>query len=301
MTLGSAIRQGFSVTRRAGTGIWVLFLANLGLAALAALPIYRGILGFTGHSLMTQELLRAFSTDWFRDFTMARPGALDNYAAIILNLGLLSILVNALLVGGVLAHFREPDLPQGPFAFFRDARRYAWRMVRLMLIGLFCYWLVFLALHQGLTRLTRRWTVAALDDRPVFWINLAISLATLAGVIFVNLVIDYARVTLVLEEESSAVVAFLSSLGFSLRRLRKALGVYAVPSLLGIALLGIYRLVVPWSFINASLGSAGWSHLREPLVLALLFFGQQAIMWCRYWFRVATWASEWSYCSSAHH
>lgn len=301
MKVGSAIRQGFSVTRRAGTGIWVLFLANLGLAALAALPIYRGILSFTGHSLMTQELLRGFSTDWFTDFTAVRPGAWDNYAATIANFGLLSILVNALLVGGVLAHFREPDLPQGPFAFFRDAGRYAWRMVRLMVIGLICYWLVFLVLHEGLTRLTRRWTAAALDDRPVFWIDLAVNLVTLLGVIFVNLVIDYARVTLVLEEESSAVAAFLFSLGFSLHRLWKALAVYAVPSLLGIALLGIYRLIVPWSFINAALGSAAWSHLREPLVLALLFFGQQAIMWCRYGFRVATWASEWSYFSGVDH
>jgi len=123
---------------------------------------------------------------------------------------------------------------------------------------------------------------------------------TVVGLIFVNLVMDYARVNLVREEETSAVLAFLSSLGFSLSRLRKALAVYAIPSLLGVALLVVYRLVVPWSLVNESLGSTGWSHLREPLVLALLFFGQQAIMLGRYWFRVATWASEWSYCSGAH-
>ena len=300
MTVRSAIRQGFSVTRRAGTGVWVLFLANLALAALAALPIYRGILGFTGHGLMTQELLRGFSSDWFTDFTISRPGVWDHYAVMIANVGLLAILVNAILAGGVLAHFRDPDLPQGPFAFFRDAGRYAWRMVRLMIIGLICYWLVFLVLNQGFARLTRRWTVAALDDRPVFWINLGIGLVTVVGLLFVNLVMDYARVNLVREEETSAVLAFLSSLGFSLSRLRKALAVYAIPSLLGVGLLVVYRLVVPWSFVNESLGSAGWSHLREPLVLALLFFGQQAIMLGRYWFRVAAWASEWSYCGGAN-
>jgi hypothetical protein len=299
MTVGSAIRQGFTVTRRAGTGVWALFLANLALAALAALPIYRGILGFTGHSLMTQELLRGFSTDWFTDFTFKRPGVWDHYALIIANVGLVAILVNAILAGGVLARFRDPGLPQGPFAFFRDVGRYAWRMVRLMIIGLICYWLVFLALNQGLTRLTRRWTENALDDRPVFWINLVVGLVTVVGLIFVNLVMDYARVNLVRKDETSAVAAFLSSLGFSLRRLWKALTVYAVPSLLGIGLLVVYRLVVPWGFVNQSLGSVAWSHLREPLVLALLFIGQQVIMWGRYWFRVATWASEWSYSASA--
>jgi hypothetical protein len=41
MTVGSAITQGFSVARRAGTGVWILLLANLALAALAALPLLR--------------------------------------------------------------------------------------------------------------------------------------------------------------------------------------------------------------------------------------------------------------------
>ena len=299
MTIGSALKQGFSVARRTGTAVWVLFLANLALAALAAWPIYRGILSFTGHSLMTQELLRGFSTDWFTDISMARPGVWEQYAFTIANVGLLSILVNSLLAGGVLAHFRTPELPQGFFIFFRDAGRFAWRMVRLMFVGLVCYWLVFLATTQGLERLARRWTTEALDDRPVFWVNLVISFLTLFGLLFVNLVMDYARVTLVWKEETSAVAAFLSSLGFSLGRFRKALAVYALPSLAGITLLGVYRLVTPWGHIQTSLSSPAGSHLRESIILALLFLGQQVIMWGRYWFRVATWASEWAYRAGA--
>jgi hypothetical protein len=63
-----------------------------------------------------------------------------------------------------------------------------------------------------------------------------------------------------------------------------------------LALLGVYRLVFPWEFINATI--AGGSHIREPLALAGLFVVQQVVMLGRYWFRVATWASEWSYYSS---
>jgi len=299
MSIGSALKQGFSVARRASTGVWILFLANLALAALAALPIYRDILSFTGHSLMTRQLLRGFSTDWFTDFSMAKPGAWEGYAFTIANVGLLSILLNSLLAGGVLAHFRTPELTQGPLDFFRDAGRYAWRMIRLMIIGLIGYWLVFLATTQGLERLTRHWMSEALDDRPVFWVNLGISAVMLLGLLFVNLVMDYARVTLVWKDETSAIAAFFSSLGFSIGRFGKALAVYAVPSLLGLALLGVYRLVTPWGHIQSALGSPAWSHMREPLILALLFFGQQIIMWGRYWFRVATWASEWSYCAGA--
>ncbi len=298
MTAGTAIKQGFRMTRRADRAVWILFLANLAVAAVAGLPIYRGILRFTGHSLMSGELARGFSVDWLTDFIINSSGSLNRYALAIAYLGLLSIVVNSILSGGVLARFRQPDLIPPSAGFFRDTLRYAWRMVRLMIIGLVGYWLVFRFLYQGLNGLIDKWMRDVLDDRPVFWAHLAVGVLVVAGLVFVNLVMDYARVNLVLRDESSAVAAFLSSLGFSLRRLRKALIVYAIPALLGLVLLGIYRLVVPWEFINTSLGASGGWPYREPLVLALLFIGQQVVMLGRYWFRVATWASEWSYYTS---
>jgi hypothetical protein len=294
MNMGAAIKKGFHVSRRSGTGVWVLFLINLGLAALAALPIYNGILRFNGHSLMSRELLRGFSVDWLTDFRINSEGSLERYALAITSLGLLAILVNAVLSGGVLARFRDPALPQGLGDFCHDTARYAWRMIRLMMIGLICYWIVFRLLNQGLDDLVNKWTRDSLDDRPAFWSHLTVAVLTILGLILVNVVMDYARVKLVLDDETSVIAAFLGSLGFSVRRFGQAVFVYGVPSILGLALLGFYRLVVPWGQINASLGgSAGWRY-KEPLVLALLFIGQQAIMFGRYWFRVATWASEWS-------
>ena len=53
MSVGSSVRQGLPITRRSGSAVWILFLANLGIAALAGFPIYRGIQRFTGHSLMS--------------------------------------------------------------------------------------------------------------------------------------------------------------------------------------------------------------------------------------------------------
>jgi hypothetical protein len=134
------------------------------------------------------------------------------------------------------------------------------------------------------------------DDRSIFCARLAVSLLVLLGLGFINLVMDYARVRLVLEEGTGAIQAFLASLGFSLGRFRRAIAVYAVPSLFGLAFLGIYRLLFPWEFTNAAI--AGTSHTRELLVLTGLFVVQQFVMFVRYWFRVATWASEWSYYSS---
>jgi hypothetical protein len=305
MTAGAAIRQGLSTARRVRSAVWALFLINLGLAALATLPIYQGIMRFTSHSLVSRELAQAFSYDWLTDFSYNSPGSLDRYAALIGYVGLLAILVNTVLAGGVLPRFRAPDQHYSLGGFFRDSARYAWRLLRLMVIGLVCYWLVFKLVNQKLGDAVGRWTRDSMDDRRVFLARLAVTVLVLLGLAFVNLVMDYARVKLVLEEGTSAVEAFLGSLGFSLSRLRKAATVYLLPSLCGLALLGIYRLIVPWHLIDTSVAKAsqltGWlGRSYEPATLALLFIIQQAVMFGRYWFRVATWAGEWAYYSDSH-
>jgi hypothetical protein len=296
MNVGSSVRQGLSITRRSGSAVAILFLANLVIATLAAFPIYHGIQRFTGHSLMSRELARGFSVEWLTDFAFNNPGSFDRYATMIVCMGLLSLALNSILAGGVLTRFRAPDLKYSLGDFFRDTGRYAWPLLRLLVIGLICYWIVLKLLNEKLGQVVDHWTANWGDDRSVFWARLAVSLLVLLGLGFVNLVMDYARVRLVLEEGTGAIQAFLASLGFSLGRLRRAIGVYVVPSFLGLALLGVYRLLFPWGFINATI--AGGEHLRVPSALAALFVVQQIVMFGRYWFRVATWASEWSYYSS---
>ena len=296
MTSGTAIRQGFSLARRARTGVWILFFANLGLAALASYPIYRGVRGFTGHSAMSEDLATGFSPDWLTDFAVNSPGSLHRYATAIVIFGLLSILADSVLAGGVVASFREPSF-HSPADFFRDCRRYGWRLVRLMIIGLIGYWIVFRLLNQGLGNLADRWTREWLDDRPVFWVKLVPSVLTLMGLVFVNLVMDFARVRLVMEEGASAIEAFLASLGFSLARMRRAIVIYAVPSLCGIALLGLYLLV--WPSARHVANAPSGAPIRQSLALAILFIGQQVIMLARYWFRVAAWGGEWAFYSAS--
>jgi hypothetical protein len=294
----TALREGFSLAWRSRSVVWILLLANLGLAALAALPIYQGILRFTSHSLMSETLASGFSPDWLTDFAFNSPGSLGRYAEVILWFGLVAIPVNSLLAGGVLGRFLLPDQKYSTRDFFRNTRRYAWRMLWLMVVGMVCYWTIFRVVNQGLGHRADRWTEDWLSDRSVFWVKLGVTLLVLAGLAFVNLVLDYARVKLVSDEGTSVLEAFLAAIGFSLGRLRRAATVYALPSLGGIALLAIYRLVVPWSAVNATGGAGSLQQYREPFVLALLFLGQQIIMFGRYWFRVATWASEWNFYSS---
>jgi hypothetical protein len=184
-------------------------------------------------------------------------------------------------------------------SFFQDTGRYAWRLIRLLILGLVCYWIVFRIFRQGLLNLIGERTYDWQSDRTVFALRLGASLLLLLALVLLNMILDYARVKLVREDGASAVEASLSSLGFALSRLRQAAVVYALPTLASLALLGFYWVVVPWSLVNAPQATQDWARYREPLAVALLFIGQQAVIFGRYWLRVATWGSEWSYYSAS--
>jgi hypothetical protein len=296
MSVGLSIRQGFAITRRRWSVVLILFLANLAVAALAGLPIYYGIQNSTGYSLMGREMAGGFSVDWLTDFSFNSPGSFGYFATVITYMGVVSLVLNSILAGGVLPSFKA----SGNYSwgdFFRQTRLYGWRLLRLLLIGLIGYWIVFKLLNEKLGQAADRWANNFLDDRPVFWVHLAVTLLIILCLGFINLVMDYARVRLVREEGTGAVEAFLAALGFAFGRFWKAIGVYIVPALLGLALLGFYRLLFPWGLINSSI--ARGSHTGEPLAMAALLVVQQAVMFGRYWFRVATWASEWSFYTTA--
>jgi hypothetical protein len=273
-------------------------MANLLLAIIAGLPIYQGMLNFTSHSLMSRKLLTGFSFNWLTDFAFNNHGALDQYAQFIMVMGLIALPVNAILAGGVLGRFQRLQERFRLGTFFRDCGRYAWRMLWLMILALAGYWVVFRFVLSGLGGMVNHSTLYWTNDRSVFVVHLGVGILVLLALAFVNLVIDFAQVRIVFGEGSGFVEAFLASLGFCIGRLPSAIVVYAIPSLGGLALLGIYRLVTPWHIIHAALGGSAGASYDALLVLGLLFIGQQLVMFGRYWFRVATWASEWSFYAS---
>ncbi len=264
---------------RARSAVTLLFVINLVLAALAALPILRGMFRFTGHSLMSQTIGRAFSVEWLTDFIMNSPGSMERYASVITLVGMISIPLNAVLSGGVLGGFRNGSLSFS--RFFHDAARYSWPMIRLSIVGLVGYWIVFRLLLQQLGGLVRSWAIEAADSRPVFWAHLGWALLVIVGLAFLNIVMDYARVSLVLVDDAGVWRALGSSLRFVRANSRAALLAWAPLSLCSALLAAFYVAMAPW---------------REPGGLAfaaLLFVVQQVLMFSRYWFRVAAWASEW--------
>jgi hypothetical protein len=86
---------------------------------------------------------------------------------------------------------------------------------------------------------------------------------------------SYAKVILVLEERSSAVLAVVSSLAFCLRNLLRTAGHYLTLTALGVV------LVVVWSLLDGRWMTVGYRTQIVSLLLA------QALVFGRIWLRLA--------------
>jgi hypothetical protein len=76
---------------------------------------------------------------------------------------------------------------------------------------------------------------------------------------------SYAKVIVAVEERSSAVLAFVSALGFCLRNLRRAAGQYVV-----VAALAVLLLLV-WKALDAGVDTVGYRTQAVTLVLGQAF------------------------------
>jgi len=128
------------------------------------------------------------------------------------------------------------------------------------------------------------------DDRSVFWAHLTVSLLVVLSVGYVNLVMDYARVRIVLGRGYGRDPGLPRFAGFFSRASRESHRRLCRTFLLRVGAPGSLPAGLPWEFINTTI--AGGSHIREPLALAGLFVVQQVVMFGRYWFRVATWGQR---------
>jgi hypothetical protein len=212
----------------------------------------------TGFMLKNFDLLLR---GWLPVGLFARGGGEAPVDPLLLGLGLVYLLLQAFLTGGVLAVFRRP---RGGFTvrgLAHGSGFYFGRMLRLSLLGLLALWLVF-ALDAPFARYVDGLAREAVSGRGALALTLGRHVVLLAALLLVHMVVSHARVLVVREERLSAVLAVLSSLGFCARRFAAACGQYLCLAAAAVVLLWLFALLDSW------LPVTGW---RTQLLAFALF------------------------------
>jgi len=198
---------------------------------------------------------------------------------LILGFGVLYLLVQTFLTGGLLGVFRAP---QGGWTFrglVHGSGFYFGRLVRVSLLALALAGIVF-ALNVPFARWVDALGREAVSERTALALGLGRHALLLLALLLVHMVASFARVIVVQEERRSAVLALLSSAGFCARNLLAALGQYAAVVVTAVLLLA------SWAAFDARFAVVGW----KTQLVALAFF--QAFLLVRIALRLGLLASQ---------
>jgi hypothetical protein len=157
---------------------------------------------------------------------------------------------------------------------------YAVRFLRLGLVAAFAYGLLFRVVHPWLFgTFFRHLTGDLTAERSAFLVRLALYGVFAIAVATCNLVFDYAKVRIVVEDRRSVLAALSSAVRFLRRNGGAASALYLADALLFGAVLALYAAVAPGA------GSAGWS-------IWVGFAIGQLYLLMRLWVKLVFWASE---------
>ena len=205
-----------------------------------------------------------------------RPRGLD---PLLVGLGVLYLVVQTFLTGGLLGVLRAPQGGWTLRGLLHGSGFYFGRLVRVSLLALGLVGIVFVT-NVPFARWVDGLAREAVSEETALALLLGRRALLLLAILFVHMVASFARVIVVREERQSAALAFVSSLGFCGRNLAATAGQYGVVLLLALVLLGA------WASIDARLMVLGW----KSQLVAFAFF--QVFLLSRIGLRLALLASQ---------
>lgn len=280
MTPVKAILHGVRTVNSAKRLVVLLWLALLLLAALAAQPLAGAISNSLAHSKWAQELIRGLDPSWITETIGASRGYVNPSLPGTLGIAFLFALVAHLLVaGGAISVFAADDRRYTAARFFEGCGRYFWRFFRLLIYALIPLGAIF-ALNSLLNLAQEKLWKDGMVETPLFYATRARVALLLFLLILLGMVVDYARVRLVVEPGRSAIRAFHWSARFVARHFWKCFSIWILLIGLGALFFLAYDLLAR---LSSAAGASG---------VFLLLVVQQLYIASRLWLRLTLWSSQ---------
>ncbi len=296
-----AVRAAVVDGWRRVAGAWVTLAGVLAAMMIATAPAAIALQGaiqtYLGSSAVASRVAARIDLAWWEEFQAAAPASftpdivggaapLANYSGLLDGAGppadVVFVLAGALalllfLTGGVLERLaRRRRL--GSRVFFGACGTWFFRLVRLTLIVGIAYLVLLGPVHEWLFDdvfpwLTRETTV---ERTAAIWRALLYGI-WLLPLVAINLLSDYAKVRLVIEDRHSVIGALIAAARFVRRHPLQALGVYAINALIAAVVFVVYVALAPggaggdWRLLLVLL--AGITYLAVRVAVRAAFLG----------------------------
>jgi hypothetical protein len=280
MAVLKSIGNGIRTAARKPRLLLDLWVINFVFALLVAGPFYALFKADLGHSLLGRNL-QSLDFIWLGDLVYRYQDMAPAALAWVMIPVLLYMLFYVFLNGGIIGRLLDGEGRTTPQSFFADCGRYFWRFVRLFLVSLLFYALAFGVILGALSALLKPVMENARTEWTGFWISCLRTIFALLLLSLVHMILDYARILVVAEDDRHVLHALKTALRFIGRRFFRAWFLYlliAAGFLAGTALYFLACGVIPdTGLIWTGLGIV-WAQafIAFRLLTKMVFFSSQA-------------------------
>jgi hypothetical protein len=298
----SACQTGLRRVNRAPAALIGMWLVTVLASVPLALGVRAAIARHLGSSLEADRAAAGANYNWMLEFSEQAGGVnttfgprvlgfgavLDNLSALadresrpaaIVGVAVLYLLAWTFFAGGLIDRYARGRALGAP-AFFQACGGFFGRLIRLGLISAVVYGLLFGALHPWLFDAVYHKLTNDMNVERTAWyirVTLYVLFALLLGAS--NLLFDYAKVRLVVEDRRSAVGALRAGGRFVARHWRGCVTLYILDLALLVVVFTAYALVAPGA------GAPGLSMWAGVAI-------SQLYILARLWVKLVFWASE---------
>lgn len=305
MTAPGALIDGIRRVNSAPAVLAGILLLTFLVSLPLGLALQDRIADHLGSSLAARTAATGVNFDWWQEFSAQATGlgttftpTIIGFGAVLANLsamldnqsqpaavaaaGVVYVLLWIALAGGILDRYAR-NRPTRANGFFSASGVFFFRFLRLALVALAAYWLLYAFVHQWLfgllyPALTRNLTV----EWQAFAVRVLLYVIFGALLVAVNLIMDYAKIRAVVEDRRSMFGALIAAVRFIRRQPYAVASLYLMNGLLFVVVVALYGLVAPGA------GSTGWSltlgllvtelYLLARLWVKLLFYASQTAL-----------------------
>lgn len=261
-----AVWRGAQAVLHARRMLLVFWLCTLAFALAIVLPLGAWMYEDLGHSLYAQRMLDNFDLQWLLEALLEtgwRP--LVMFPALLAAVTLGYVLLGTFLAGGAIAVFASQDGLYRPGLFYEGCGRNFGRLLRLALISWLFYGVV-LGLEVGLKALGKFIWGHGMEEYPLVifgWFRTGLTILLL---LLVNMLFDYAKIRLVVEDSRRSWRAAFAAVNLVFRNFGRTSSTYSTVAAGAVAL------------ALACHAAAGPLQSSQALAMALLLVLQQTFI-----------------------
>jgi hypothetical protein len=275
------------------------------LALPLALTMRSALRAHLGASLVSESAAGGVNYDWWQEFTSQAAGlsttftpsiigfaaTLDSVSSVLDGLREIAPIAAAItlylgawtmLIGGIIDRYARQRATHA-HGFFAASGVHFFRLLRLALVSALVYWWLFTYVHQWLFLewFADRARIMSVERDVFFW---RVVLYAGFGIVLaaVNVVFDYAKIRLVVEDRRSALGALSAATRFAWRNRGRVAVLYALNAGTFLVLVAIWAAIAPGT---SGAGPAMWltfglsqAYLIARLVLKLQFLASQTAL-----------------------